>query len=82
MQINWNAVHYLAAVEAGYVVRIEKKGYDPGEFYRGRNGELRARCAITGDYEREDLTLNDLYYHFCNMQEQNFNLTISDRHLI
>lgn len=82
MQINWTAVHYLAAVEAGYVVRIEGKGYDPAEFYRGENGELRSRCAIAGDCEREDLALNDLYNHFCNMQEQNFNLTISDRYLI
>lgn len=82
MQINWTAAHYLAAVEAGYVVRIEKRGYDPGEFYRGKGGELRSRNAICGDCEREDLTLNDLYNHFCNMQEQNFSLTISDRHLI
>ena len=75
-------MHYLAAVDAGYVVRIWGKGYDPAEFYRGENGELRSRCAIAGDCEREDLTLNDLYNHFCNMQEQNFSLTISDRHLI
>ena len=38
MQINWTAVHYLAAVEVGYVVRIEGKGYDPAEFYREKTG--------------------------------------------